>query len=93
MSRIENLGDYNDVRIALQNAGGSKEKLYKMIGDVAVAKAAPKYMAIGGAVVAVVGGTVWVGKKGIDFLKDQKKKIENEPVLKEGFNEMLDDEF
>lgn len=92
MSRIENLGDYNDVRIALQNADGSKKKLYKMIGDVAVAKAAPKYMAIGSAVVAVVGG-VWAGKKGIDFLKDRKKKIENEPMLKEEFNEMLDDEF
>lgn len=42
MSRIKNLDDYNDVRIALQNADGNKEKLYKMIGDVAVAKAAPK---------------------------------------------------
>jgi hypothetical protein len=54
----------------LQNAGESRKKFYKMIGDVAVAKAAPKYMAMGGVVVALVGGTVWDEKKGIDFLKD-----------------------
>lgn len=33
MSRIENLGSYNDVRILLQKYGGDKEKLFQAIGD------------------------------------------------------------
>lgn len=67
MSRIKNLGDYNDVRIALQNADGNKEKLYKMTGDVAVAKAAPKYMTIGGAVVAAAGELSGLERKVLIF--------------------------
>ena len=97
MSRIENLGDYNDLRIALQKVGGKKELLYKMIGDAAVAKETPKLLfkggVIGGTIVAVAGGAVWAGKKGIDFLKDRKKKIESEPVLKEEFDKMVEAEL
>ncbi len=97
MSRIENLGDYNDVRIALQNAGGKKEVLYKMIGDAAVAKESPKLLAkggiIGGAIVLAGGGLIWAGKKGLAYLKDRKAKIESEPALKEEFDKMIDAEL
>ena len=31
-NQIQNLGDYNKVRIDLQKAGGSREKLYQSIG-------------------------------------------------------------
>lgn len=97
MSRIENLGDYNDVRIALQNAGGKKEVLYKMIGDAAVAKESPKLLLkgglIGGAVVGAIGGTIWAGKKGLAYLKARKAKIESEPLLKEEFDKMIDAEL
>ena len=39
MSRIENLGDYNKARLALQEVGGNLDTLYKQVGDTAVAKA------------------------------------------------------
>ena len=37
-SRIENLGDYNKVRIDLQNAGGELNVLYGKIGTTALRK-------------------------------------------------------
>jgi hypothetical protein len=82
---IENLGDYNKVRIDLQNANGSLEKLYKNIGDTAVAKAAPRLLLTGGAIAAGLYGIAQIGKKGIQFMKDRKEKIINEPALKEEF--------
>lgn len=66
MSRIENLRDYNDVRIMLQKFGGDKEKLIKYIGDIAVAKESPKLLKkggiIGGGIVLAIGGTIWERK-------------------------------
>ena len=97
MSRIENLGDYNDLRILLQKFEGDKEKLFKYIGDTAVAKESPKLMIkggfIGGAIVLVGGGIIWVGKKGYNYLKDRRTKIENEPLLREELDKMIDGEL
>lgn len=97
MSRIENLGDYNDVRIMLQKFGGDKEKLFKAIGDAAVAKESPKLLTkggiIGGTIVLAGGGLIWAGKKGLAYLKDRKAKIESEPALKEEFDKMIDAEL
>ena len=90
---IDNLGDYNKVRIDLQNAGGSKEKLYKDIGDTAVAEAAPVIFLAGGAFVLGVIGIVKLGMKGIMFMKDRKKKIKNEPSLKREFMEVVENEL
>ena len=74
MSRINNLGDYNKVRIALQAANGCKDTLYKKIGDTAVSKAAPKLLLKGG----LIGGGLlvlgFVGFKGICFIRDRKQK-------------------
>lgn len=53
-SRIENLGDYNKVRIDLQNAGGDLNVLYGKIGATAVAKAAPVLLFAG-------AGILWAG--------------------------------
>lgn len=95
MSRIENLGDYNDLRIMLQKFEGDKEKLFKSIGDAAVAKESPKLLTkggiIGGGIVLAIGGIICVGKKGLTYLKDRKAKSENEPTLKEEFDKMIDD--
>ena len=84
---IENLGDYNVVREALQAAGGSKATLYKRIGDTAVSKATPKLLLIGG---AIGFGIYHFGKKGIGFIKGRKQKIENEPALKKEFAEAIE---
>lgn len=79
---LDNLGDYNKVRIDLQKAGGNMDKLYKEVGDTAVAKAAPTLL-LAGAGLAL--GIVYLGKKGIGFIKDRRSKIKNEASLKETF--------
>lgn len=79
---IENLGDYNKAREVLQTAGGRLETLYKSVGDAAVSKATPKILFKGGVIGASLLGIIYVGYKGVCFLKDRKQKIENEPSLK-----------
>ena len=90
---IENLGDYNKAREALQAAGGSLGTLYKSVGDTAVSKAAPKLLFKGGVIGASLLGIAYVGYKGICFMKDRKQKIENEPVLKKEFVEAIEAEL
>lgn len=96
-SRIENLGDYNEVRKQLQAVGGNLDILYKNIEDTAVAKAAPKLMLEGGAIavggLATLGSLIFAGYKGILFIKDRKLKIKNEPALKKKFAETMKDEL
>ena len=41
-NQIENLGDYNRLKIDLQEKDGDLDALYKEVGDTAVAKAAPR---------------------------------------------------
>lgn len=89
---IENLGDYNKAREALQEAGGSLETLYKSVGDTAVSKAAPKLLFKGGVIGAGLLGITYFGYKGICFIKDRKHKIENEPILKKKFVETIEAE-
>ena len=89
---IGNLGDYNKAREALKAAGGSWEILYNSIGDTAVSKAAPKLLLKGGFIGAGIAGIVYVSYKGVCFLKDRKKKIENEPDLKKEFVEAIEAE-
>lgn len=84
-SRIENLGDYNKVRIDLQNAGGDLNVLYGKIGATAVAKAAPALMFAG-------AGILWAGQKGVQLLRKRKELIKHEPELKEQFKEAVDEE-
>ena len=84
-SRIENLGDYNKVRIDLQNAGGDLNVLYGKIGATAVAKAAPALMFAG-------AGTLWAGQKGVQLLRKRKELIKHEPELKEQFKEAVQSE-
>ena len=90
MGRIENLGDYNTVRIALQNAGGNMDVLYEQIGEVAIAKATPKLVGQGAAAGLLVGaGLMFIGQKGYTFLKDRKKKIQREKELRNQFSEQI----
>ena len=84
-SRIENLGDYNKVRIDLQNAGGDLNVLYGKIGATAVAKAAPALMFAG-------AGILWAGQKGVQLLRKRKELIKHEPELKEQFKEAVHSE-
>ncbi|TQI66818.1 hypothetical protein [Clostridium sp. KNHs216] len=89
---IENLGDYNKVREALQAAGGNLETLYKSVGDTAVSKAAPKLLFKGGMIGAGLLYFAYVGHKAICFMKDRRQKIENEPELKKKFVETFEAE-
>lgn len=92
-NQLDNLGDYNLVRIDLQNANGSIEKLYKDIGDTAVAKATPRILLTGGAIVMGIYGLIKVGQKGIQFKKDRTEKIKNESILKAEFVKVVEDEI
>ena len=89
---LDNLGDYNDVRMDLQAFNGCKDALYKAIGDNAIAKAAPSLLVkgglVGGAVVAGLSLTAYVANK---LYKNKKKAIQEEPTLKAAFEEMVDD--
>ena len=85
-SRIENLGDYNKVRIDLQNTGGDLNVLYGKIGATAVAKAAPALMFAG-------AGILWAGQKGVQLLRKRKELIKHEPELKEQFKEAVQAEM
>ena len=84
-SCIENLGDYNKVRIDLQNAGGDLNVLYEKVGATAVAKAAPVLLLAG-------AGILWAGQKGVQFLRKRKELIKHEPELKEQFKEAVQSE-
>lgn len=97
MGRLENLGDYNVVRDDLYKFGGDAKKLYKAIGDTAVAKERPNILNEGkaegrveGAVAAIlIGGIMFLIDKGVKTInqkKKDKKLIENEPELKREFD-------
>lgn len=92
-NRIENLGDYNKMRLDLQAMGGNLADLYKEVGDTAVAKEAPKLMLEGGAIavggVTLLSALAIAGYKGIRFMKDRKLKIKDEAILKEKFAETI----
>ena len=89
---IDNLGDYNIVRDDLKAVGGSIEKLYEKIGNIAVAKKAPKYF-IAGMIVAIgLEESIKYGKKAVAFIKERKKLIEEEEIVKESFKESIKQE-
>ena len=85
MGRVENLKDYNKVRIMLQEMDGNLDALIEKIEDDAVKKAAPKLRREGdirtGAVIAAIAVIGVVGKKCYDSYKAHKEAIENEPVI------------
>lgn len=94
---LDNLGDYNRARMDLQTKNGDLDALYKDVGDTAVAKAAPELMfkggIIGSAITIFVGGMSFLGYKGYCFMRKRKRKIENEPTLKQDFAEAVKTEL
>ena len=84
-SRIENLGDYNKVRIDLQNVGGDLDILYRKIGETAFAKAALPLLVTG-------AGIFYIGQKSVRLLKKRKEMIKNEPELKKQLIEVVENE-
>lgn len=85
-SCIENLGDYNKVRIDLQNAGGNLDILYGKIGATAVAKATPVLLLAG-------AGIFYASQKGVQLFKKRKEMIKNEQELKKQFEEAMQTEM
>ncbi len=91
-SRIENLGDYNRVRLDLQAKGGDLNALYDEIRKTAISEATPKLMFRGGAIASLFCGTLFLISKvpkAIRFMKERKEMIKNEPALKKQFVEAL----
>lgn len=91
MSRIENLGDYNTVRIMIQKKNGNLPALIKEYKDIGAHEALPKQLGIG----ALIGASILLGgqyaaKKAAKYVKKHKQeKIEREKVLKEDLETVL----
>lgn len=93
MYPLDNLGDYNTVRDDLFKFGGDVAKLYKNIGDTAVAEKTPALLAKGGVIGGVIVLTVGVGAqavvKGVKFMKERKKMLDEKPNLEKQLIEQL----
>lgn len=83
---LENLGDYNRVRIDLQAKDGNLEALYEDVGNTAVAKATPGLMLQGGIIGAAITVLLY---EGFRFMKERKEKLKKESVLKKKFIESI----
>lgn len=94
MSRLDNLGDYNIVRDDLYKHGGEVAKLYKSIGDTAVAEEAPALLTkgglIGGAIILVAGLGTQAIIKGVKYMKNRKKMLEEKPNLEKQLAEQME---
>lgn len=87
MGREENFGDYNDVRIDLQNAGGNKEALYNQIKQQGAREKAPQHRCEGGAIAIVVVGVVILTQRIVSWRKKRKQLAKADAVLKQQFME------
>lgn len=85
-SRIENLGDYNRVRMDLQLFGGDREALYNCVGDIAVEKAFPKHLLMG-AIIGIAGMKLF--EVGVNYWIERKRLLKREPEIKSAFVETI----
>ena len=96
MSRLDNLGDYNIVRDDLYKFGGDAAKLYKNIADTAVAEKTPAILVkgglIGGAIILAADFGIRAVVKGVKFMKERKKMLEEKPNLEKQLEEHLKDD-
>lgn len=80
MARIDNLGDYNIVRDALYEHGGDAAKLFKDIGDTAVAEKRPAILKEGAGYATIVIFTLEILALGAykvhGFIKQARKDNE-----------------
>ena len=85
-NRIENLGDYNQMRMDLQLFGGDLDALYNCVGEIFVEKAKPKHFLMG-AVLGIAGiKLLETGKK---YLIERRKLLRKEPEIKKAFTEVV----
>ena len=90
---IKNLGDYAEIVKELKPFNGDMNALYKSIGKTAVAKETPKILALGAGLTLAIVGTAYGGYRLVRLLTDRKKKIANEPALKEEFAKGIEAEI
>ena len=94
MSRLDNLGDYNIVRDDLYKFGGDAAKLYKSIADTAVAEKTPELLVkggfIGGAIVLVIGFGTHAVIKGVKFMRNRKRLLDEKPNLERQLAEQME---
>ena len=93
MYPLDNLGGYNTVRDDLFKFGGDVAKLYKNIGDTAVAEKTPALLTkggiIGGAIVLTVGVGAQAVVKGVKFMKERKKMLDQKTDLEQQLAQMV----
>ena len=96
MDRLDNLGDYNIVRDALHERGGDAARLFREIGETAVAKERPAIL-WEGACYATLGillleTVAFLGIEGYHIISRKngdKKMIQREDTLRDEFSETL----
>ena len=77
--RIENLGDYNAVRLMLQKRGGDLSALIKDIKIVGAQEALPKYLSVGLLAGTIVGaGGAFVAYKISEHVKNRRQLRDKE---------------
>lgn len=93
MSRLDNLGDYNIVRDDLHKFGGDAAKLYKSIADTAVAEKTPGLLIkgglVGGAVILAVDFGTRAVIKGVKYMRNRKKLLDEKPNLEQQLAEQM----
>lgn len=89
---IENLKDYNKMRIDLQRMNGDLNKLYEWIGNRAVDKAAPRLRVEGGLFVLGTVGMVYGLKWGVDKVKCiHRDRLKDDCIKKESIKRSKQD--
>lgn len=94
-NRVENLGDYNQARILLQEKNGNLSELIKESKNTGALEALPKQIGLG----ILIGAPVWLGgefivKKVHSYIRKRKKAKEMEEELeKELKNALSTDEI
>lgn len=93
MSRIENLGDYNTVRVMLQGKNGDLNALISEFKEIGALEALPKHIRTGILIGAPIGGAgVFAIIKVSDYIKKRKQAKIKEAELKAELEKTLESE-
>ena len=93
MSRIENLGDYNTVRVMLQEKNGDLGALIKEFKEIGALETLPKHIGTGILIGAPIGAAcVFAVTKVSNYIEKRKEAKIKEAELKKKLEEALEPE-